>query len=452
MVAQTLLTMSYITNEALVVLENELVFANRVERQYSDEFAQTGAKIGATCNIRRPPRYRGTLGAPLNVENTFESSVPISLNYQYHVDVQFTTQDLALSMDMFKERILRPQVATVANFIDTYTAYYSFLNTAAMLGTPGVQPTSYKQFSDGRATLASEACPRVGEKNCVLDPITMSAISDSLKGIFNPQATIGDIYEEGLIARRTAGLDWWEDQNIPSYTTGAQGGTPQIATVPAGTALLTDGWSQQGTLQTKGWTASTAVVQVGDVIQIAGVLPVNPQNRLQYGRTARQFVVLPPGGFAVPTPGAAPPTPPLSPATLANGTFNPATGQYTSDSGGLLTLVIGDCIISGGQFQNVTAAPAASANITVNGGTGNASVFTPQGLIFHKYAYALGFADLPLPRGVEFAARAYDDEDVGMSIRCVTQYTINNDSEPTRCDVLFGPASLYRTLGLRAAG
>jgi hypothetical protein len=53
---------------------------------------------------------------------------------------------------------------------------------------------------------------------------------------------------------------------------------------------------------------------------------------------------------------------------------------------------------------------------------------------------------------VEFAARAYDDEDVGMSIRVVSQYTINNDSEPTRCDVLYGPASLYRTLGLRVAG
>jgi hypothetical protein len=43
---QQLLTMSYITNEALVVLENELVIANRVERQYSNEFAQTGAKVG----------------------------------------------------------------------------------------------------------------------------------------------------------------------------------------------------------------------------------------------------------------------------------------------------------------------------------------------------------------------------------------------------------------------
>jgi len=105
--ANNLLTMSYITNEALVVLENELVIANRVERQYSNEFAQTGAKVGNTVNIRRPPRYIGTYGPPLNVEDSNETYLPVVLNYQFHVDVQFTTQDLALSMDMFKKRILR---------------------------------------------------------------------------------------------------------------------------------------------------------------------------------------------------------------------------------------------------------------------------------------------------------------------------------------------------------
>jgi len=88
----------------------------------------------------------------------------------------------------------------------------------------------------------------------------------------------------------------------------------------------------------------------------------------------------------------------------------------------------------------------------VNGGTVNASQTSPQSLVFHKYALGLAFADLPLPRGVEFAERAYDDEDVGMSIRVVSQYTINNDSEPTRADVLYGPGSLYRELAIRVCG
>lgn len=460
--ANNLLTMSYITNEALVVLENELVLANRVERQYSNEYAQTGAKVGNTVNIRRPPRYIGTYGPPLNVEDSNETYTQVSLNYQFHVDVQFTTQDLALSMDMFKKRILRPQIAAVANRIDSDTAQYAFLNTATTLGTFGVQPGSYKIYSDARAFLTAEACPTEGEKNCVLDAITMSAAVDSVKGLFNPQVQLGDYLDKGLIARNFAGLDWWEDQNIPSFTTGTQ----QVAVAATGvalkdntaTAFITSGWAASGYINTKNWKVSTAVVQVGDTVQIAGVYPVNPQNRLQYGRTLKQFVVLPPGGFVTPPNGAAAAGLTYGAATLSFGTFNPVTGAYTADGSGFLSLLIGDAIISAGQFQNVTAAPTATAQMQVNGIayasslTTTQSVVSPQGLVFHKYAYALAFADLPLPNGVEWAARAYDDEDVGMSIRCVTQYTINNDSEPTRADVLYGPASLYRSLGIRIAG
>jgi hypothetical protein len=388
------------------------------------------------------------------VEDTFEQYVPVVLNYQFHVDVQFTTQDLALSMDMFKQRILKPQVATVANRVDSDTAQFCTLNTANSLGTPGIQPASYKIFSDARAVLASEACPAEGEKNCVLDPISMSAATDAIKGLFNPQARISEFNERGMVAKEFAGLDWWEDQNILSFTTGAQGGSPTITSTPSGTALLTSGWAASGTLETTGWTASTGVVKVGDIIQISGIYPVNPQSRQQYGRTLKQFVVLPPGGFITPPNGAATTGIYYGPASLANGTFNPLTGVYTSGAGGgALTLTIGDALISAGQFQNCTAAPTGTGNtITVNGGTANAGIATPQGLVFHKYAFALAFADLPLPRGVEFAARAYDDEDVGMSIRMVTQFTINNDSEPTRCDVLYGPASLYRSLALRVNG
>ena len=450
--ANNLLTMSYITNEALVVLENELVIANRVERQYSAEFAQTGAKIGNTCNVRRPPRYKGTYGAPLNVEDSNETYIPVSLNYQFHVDVQFTTQDLGLSMDMFKKRVLKPQIATVANRIDSDTAQYAYLNTAATFGTFGISPNSLKLFTDARAYLANESCPREGEKNAVLDPTSMSSMVATVQGLFNPQAKIGEYIETGMIAKEFAGLDWWEDQNIPVMTTGAQGGTPILTTPVAGTAFLSSGWAQSGTVSTQGWTASTAVVQVGDIVQFAGVYPVNPQNRNQYGKTLRQFVVLPPGGFVAPPNGAASTGLTFGAAALAAGTFNPITGAYTSSGTGTLTLTIGDCCIYGGQFQNVTAVPSSGAAITVNGGTAYASTVSAQSLIFHKYAYALAFADLPLPRGVEFAARAYDDEDVGMSIRVVSQYTINNDSEPTRADVLYGPASLYRTLGARIAG
>jgi hypothetical protein len=52
---------------------------------------------------------------------------------------------------------------------------------------------------------------------------------------------------------------------------------------------------------------------------------------------------------------------------------------------------------------------------------------------------------------VHFAGRAADKK-TGMSIRVVRQYTINNDAIPTRMDVLYGYASLYRELACRIAG
>ena len=49
--ANNLLTISKITNEALMVLENELTFTSEVDRNYDDQFAVVGGKIGNTVNV-----------------------------------------------------------------------------------------------------------------------------------------------------------------------------------------------------------------------------------------------------------------------------------------------------------------------------------------------------------------------------------------------------------------
>ena len=89
--ANTLLTISKITNEALMVLENELTFTSEVDRNYDDQFAVVGAKIGATVNVRRPGRFIGTTGPALNVEYLNETSVPVTLSTQFHVDKSMST-------------------------------------------------------------------------------------------------------------------------------------------------------------------------------------------------------------------------------------------------------------------------------------------------------------------------------------------------------------------------
>lgn len=450
--SNNLLTISYIVNTGLLVLENELCFADGVDRQYSDEFAIKSAKIGATVNIRRPPRYLGTFGPALNVEDTNETYVPVSLDNQFHVDVQFTTADLLLSMDLFKTRVLKPMQATVANRIDSDGLYFAYQNTAQAVGTMGTAPSSFLTFANARAQLANEAVPKGEQLRSILDPYSMAAAADGIKGLYNPQATVSDLVTNGLIAKRTAGLDWYEDQNVVSFTSGAGGGAPQLAN-GSGTAHLTTGWAQQGTINTSGWTASANPrVKVGDILQFAGLYPVNPQSRTRYGNSLKQFVVLPPGGYVANPVGAATPGLKFAPATLAAGTFDDTTGIYSSAADGTLTITIGECIITGGQFQNCVSDGtfSSTALITVNGGAAAATT-GPQGIVMHRSAFALAFADLPLPRGVESAARA-NDSDIGMSMRMVTQYTINNDAMPTRCDVLYGYDGLYRNMAVRVLG
>ena len=440
--ANTLLTISKITNEMLMVLENECVLVSQISRDYDDQFAVVGAKIGAVVNARKPARFKGTLGPGLNVEDFNETSIPVVLNKQFHVDTQFTTADLALSLDEFSERVVKPVIATIANKLDYDAAVVGYQTIANTVGVPGTSPTGALTYLQAGALLDSEAVPRDGMRRNVMDPWSQAATVDSLKGLFNPQAMLDKAYRKGLMGKDTLGFDWYMDQNIVSYTVGAQGGSPVFTTTGTSTALLTSGWADNGTLQTSGWTAAAAPrLNVGDVFTIAGVYLVNPQSRAPVGpNRLRQFVVRAATGVSL-TNGTFAPTYDVDGVTVTGGT-------YSSSGAGALTLSIAPAIISAGQFQNVSAAPANNAPIVVLGTAGTVS---PQSLAFHRNFMTLATADLPLPEGVHFAGRASTKKG-GYSIRIVRQYTINNDSLPCRADVLYGLSPLYRELGTRIAG
>jgi len=404
--SNNLLTISMITNEALMVLENELTFSSEVMRSYDDQFAVTGAKIGATLNIRRPGRFIGTSGPALNVEDFNETSSPLTLTTQFHVDTQFTTQDLALSLDAFSDRVLKPAVAAVANKIDFDGTTMAKLNTANIVGTAGTPPTSLLTYLTAQAYLDAEGAPRDGRRSCIIEPFTGATIVDSLKGLFVPNTTIGLQYSKGMMGRDSAGMNWKMDQNISAQTFGSYAGTATINT-STDTGILTTGWASTSSLTLS--KTGTFTPLVGDTFTIANVYAVNPQNRQAYGSNKlRNFVITAISGNAV--------------------TVSPA-------------------VISAGQFQNVSiTSPGASAVTPFN----QAGAVSPQNIVMHKNAFVLGCADLDLPDGIVFAGRA-SDKDLGLSMRIVRQYTINNDSIPTRVDVLYGWAPLYAELACRVA-
>jgi len=413
--ANNLLTISMITNEALMVLENELTFSSEVERNYDDQFAVTGAKIGATLNVRKPGRFIGTTGPALNVEDFNETSVPVTLTTQFHVDTQFTSQDLALSLDMFSDRVLKPAVAAIANKSDFDGLTMAKNNTANIVGTAGTPPTGLITYLTAGAYLDSEGAPRDGRRSCIVEPFTGATIVDSLKGLFVPSDKISAQYSKGMMGRDSAGMNWKMDQNVVAQTFGSYSTATLACATTTATGFLTTGYASTSTIALTATTA-TASLKQGDVITIAGVFAVNPQNRQAYGSNRlRNFVV-------------------TAPVTVA--------------TSGTTSVTVSPAVITAGQFQNVNlATTSATAVVTPFNNTGTVS---PQNIVMHKNAFTLACADLELPDGVHFAGRASDKE-LGLSMRVVRQYTINNDSIPTRVDVLYGWAPLYPELACRVA-
>ena len=403
-----LLTISEITLEATRVLENELTFANKINRQYDDQFAIEGAKIGDTINIRKPPRYVGRTGQALQLEDSTETSVPLSLGTQFGVDIVFTTKDLTLSIDRFSERFLKPALATVANKIDRdglalYSKVYNYV------GTPGTTPNAALTYLNAGVLLDNESCPVDGLRTACLNPIAEATIVNALTGLFNPQKTISEQYIKGRMGE-ALGFEFYKDQNVNVATIGALGGTPVVnAAGQSGSAITTSGWSN-----------NTLVLNAGDIIQFAGVYAVNPQSRQTTG-LLRNFVV---------------------------------TAPVTSNGSGVATITISPAltppisVTQPAQFQTVTATPANNAAVTIYGAAGTS---TPQNLVFHRDAFTLGTADLYLPKGVDMAARV-SDEDTGLSVRMVRAYDINLDRCPCRLDVLYGFAAVYPELAVRVAG
>ena len=103
-----------ITRKSLDVLHQKLNFCGNVNTQYDDRFAQTGAKIGTSLNIRMPSKYSVRTGATLDTQDHIERSTPLTVSSQYGVDVTFTSVELTMDLDDFSERIIEPAMSQLA--------------------------------------------------------------------------------------------------------------------------------------------------------------------------------------------------------------------------------------------------------------------------------------------------------------------------------------------------
>jgi hypothetical protein len=191
--ANTLLTPSMITREALRILHQKLTFIGNINRQYDDSFAKTGAKIGDTLKIRLPNQYTVRTGKTLSTQDTTEQSVSLTVGTQKGVDVNFSSAELTLSLDDFSSRILEPAMAVLASSIeaDALTMHKDVYN---LVGSAGTTPNALSTFLQARQKLNENLAPMDNNRTCHLLPATNVSIVDALKGLFQDSAAIREQY------------------------------------------------------------------------------------------------------------------------------------------------------------------------------------------------------------------------------------------------------------------
>ena len=390
--SNSLLTPTKVTRESLRILHQKLNFVGKINKQYDSSFAVDGAKIGDSLKIRLPNQYTVTDGAVMTAQDTTESSVTLQVATQKHVGMNFSTSELALSIDDFSERIIEPAMSVLAAKVEA-TAMAMFLDVNNAVDNIGSAITLRKVW-EARKKLADNLAPMDNNRHILLNTQDAVDLWDSAKGLFAPADTISKQYTDGKMGR-AGGFDFAENTLIPNHTTG---------TFLAATTQTVDGASQTGASITVSAVAKT--YEAGDIVTFAGCNRCHPETKADTGELM-QFVVT----------------------------------EDEANSG--TTLAISPAISVTGGGQNVYASPTNGGAVTKVGGA--SQVYKPS-IAFHRDAFAFATADLIMPKGVDFAAREVMD---GISLRIVRQYDINNDKLPCRVDVLFGYKTLRQQLACR---
>jgi hypothetical protein len=389
--ANSILTPTVIAKELLMQFKNGMGFSANVDKSYSKDFAKKGAKIGASETIRKPNRFTVTSGAAYSAQDVTEDSVTLTIDTQKHVGFDFLSSDLTLSIDEFGDRYLKPAALALVNQVDIDGLALAAKKVANAVGTAGTTPAALLTYLQAMQKIQESAGPQDDNYSYHINPAAQVKIVDALKGLFADQSELSKQYKRGIMGT-AAGGEWYMSQNLYSHTSGQQGGTPLMngSTASGASQVVTDGWT----------AAAANRLKAGDVFTIAAVYKVNPITKQSTG-VLQQFVV---------------------------------TADVASDGSGNATISISPSIYSTGSLQNVDALPADNAALTIVHG---ASAVTVSNLLMHKEAFALAFAPLQRPEGVDFAA-VETDPDTGISLRVARQWDVSTDKFKTRVDVLYG--------------
>ena len=400
--SNAVLTASVIANEALMILENELVMAKNVHRGHESEFSNSvnGYQVGSSVTIKRPTDFTVRSGANASVQDVVEGSVTMTVDQQKGVDFAFTSAELTLNIKDLSERAIKPAIVQLANKVDGDLAgLYKYVPN--WVGTPGQTINSFADFALGPQRLDEQAVMSDG-RTAVLSPADQWGLLGTQTNLYIQGAANG-AYREGDLGR-IGGVQTYKSQNVQTHTTGADlSGTVNQSIVTSTTDYATVKTTMQQTI-----TVASLNLNAGDVFTIAGVYAVNPVTK----------------------------------AVL------PWLKQFTCISYASNSLVFYPAMIWSGAFQNIyTAATDLNTNAIVAAGT--AATGYAQNMIFHKNAFSLAMVPMVSPPGASDVGRKSAN---GLSVRVIPFYNGSSDVSTWRLDILYGLKAIDPRLATRISG
>jgi hypothetical protein len=412
--SNTTLTADIVAKEALLILENELSVLKTLHRAHEDEFSQTvnGYKVGDTISIRRPADFTVRTGAAISTQDVIEGKTTLVIDQQVGVDFQFTSSELTLKINDLSERVIKPAMTNIINYMTSDVLTQMYLGANNWVGTPSGQVNSFADFAKGAERLDELAAPQ-DNRHAVLSPADYWALLGSQTALYiNGPAQ--DAYRAGNLGN-IGGINTMMSQVTPTHTNGtADNTTPLVKGTAQQVTYDTAKNTMSQSLLTDGWD-SGATITKGTVFTIDGVYMVNPKTKASTG-ILQQFVV------------------------TADVTAQATTTNTT-------TLTISPPMIVTGPHQNCTYSGDLDDNaITV---IGSPSTAYRQNMVYHKNSMALAMVPMEMPQAAYNGSRqSYK----GMSVRVIPIYDGTNDISKWRLDLLYGRKLIDPRLCVRLSG
>lgn len=244
----TFLTPQIIANEALMVLQNNLVMANLVHRDYSDEFV----KVGDTITVRKPAKFtaQNFTGSIIRQDAT-EGSVAVAMDRHKDVSFPVSSKEMTLDIKNFSEQLIAPAMRALAQGIDEDILNEVANVTATVKGTSDA--TNLADIANISKTLDLAKVP-MDMRRLVLNPTHKYryALTDNLSKV--AYAGNGDTLRNAELGRIYT-LDTYMDQNAPDTL---------AVTAGTATAYKVTGTKDAKKVKLTSVTATTATVKTGD--------------------------------------------------------------------------------------------------------------------------------------------------------------------------------------------